>query len=44
MARRRDKQQKDARPLLPWPTRVAIHWLTNVIVLLALTPRWAAST
>jgi putative membrane protein len=36
MARRSDKQQKDERPLLPWPTRVAIHWLTNVIVLLAL--------
>jgi putative membrane protein len=36
MARRRRESKQDERPLLPLPTRVAIHWLTNAIVLLVL--------
>jgi putative membrane protein len=30
------KQRDEERPLLPWPTRVLIHWSANVIVLLVL--------
>ena len=37
MARRdKDQAKKDDRPLLPWPTRIAIHWGTNALVLLIL--------
>ena len=37
MARRdRDRDRRDDRPLLPLPTRILIHWGSNVIVLLVL--------
>jgi putative membrane protein len=36
MARRREDSKHDERPLLPWPTRILIHWSANVIVLLVL--------
>jgi putative membrane protein len=36
MARRRDRSDRDERPLLPLPTRLLIHWGTNAIVLLVL--------
>jgi putative membrane protein len=37
MARgRKDQDRRNERPLLPWPTRIAIHWGTNALVLLIL--------
>ena len=36
MARRKQERKRDDRALLPWPTRVLIHWSANVIVLLVL--------
>ena len=36
MADRKKEPKRDERPLLPWPTRILIHWSANVIVLLVL--------